>query len=103
MASSTLSPRGTLRLTCPITFGEWYVAPAIAAFSAKHPQVRFDVELSDRMVDLVEEGFDLAIRIGTTASQALIARPIGETRLVCVASPDYIAQYGTFGVPYCAM
>ena len=99
VASSAVSPRGTLRLTCPITFGEWYVAPAIAAFAARHPQLRFDVELSDRMVDLVEEGFDLAIRIGTSSSQALIARPIGETRLVCVASPAYVARNGVPKVP----
>jgi len=99
VASSAVSPRGTLRLTCPIAFGEWYVAPAIAAFASRHPQLRFDVELSDRMVDLVDEGFDLAIRIGTSPSQALIARPIGETRLVCVASPDYIARNGIPKVP----
>ena len=99
VAASALSPRGTLRLTCPIAFGEWYVAPAIAAFSAQHPQLRFDVELSDRMVDLVEEGFDLGIRIGSSSSQALIARRIGETRLVCVASPSYVARHGVPKVP----
>lgn len=99
VASSTVSPRGTLRLTCPIAFGEWYVAPAIAAFAAQHPQLRFDVELSDRLVDLVDEGFDLAIRIGTLSAQAVIARPIGETRLVCVASPAYLARNGVPKVP----
>ena len=99
VASSAMSPRGTLRLTCPIAFGEWQVAPAIAAFSARYPQLKFDVELSDRMVDLVEEGFDLAIRIGSSSSQALIARRIGETRLVCVASPAYLARHGAPKVP----
>ena len=99
VASSALAPRGTLRLTCPIAFGEWYVAPAIAAFAAQHPQLKFDVELSDRRVDLVEEGFDLAIRIGASPSQALIARRIGETQLVCVASPSYIARHGVPKVP----
>jgi len=99
VASSAVSPRGTLRVTCPIAFGEWHVAPAIAAFSAQHPQLRFDVELSDRRVDLVEEGFDLAIRIGFSSSQAVIARRIGETRLVCVASPSYLALHGVPKVP----
>jgi len=94
VAASALVPRGTLRLTCAIAFGERYVAPAIAAFGARHPQLRFDIELSDRMVDLVEEGFDVAIRVGASSSQALIARRIGQTQLICCASPDYIARHG---------
>ena len=85
VTSSALAPRGTLKLTCSITFGERHIAPVIAAFAAKHPQLRFDVELSDRMVDLVEEGFDLAIRIGAPSGQALIARRIGGTQLICCA------------------
>jgi len=99
VTASALAPRGTLRLTCAITFGERHIAPAIAAFGAKHPQLRFDVELSDRMVDLVEEGFDLGVRIGTPTAQALIARRIGQTQLVCCASPDYLARHGTPKVP----
>jgi DNA-binding transcriptional LysR family regulator len=99
VTASALAPRGTLKLTCAITFGERHIAPAIAAFGAKHPQLRFDVELSDRMVDLVEEGFDLAIRIGASPAQALIARRIGETQLVCCASPAYLARHGTPKVP----
>ena len=99
VTASALVPRGTLKLTCAITFGERHVAPAIAAFSAKHPQLRFDVELSDRIVDLVEEGFDLGIRIGASSSQALIARRIGRTQLVCCASPAYLARHGTPKVP----
>jgi len=62
-ASATV-PRGTLRLTCGVTFGARYLAPAIAAFGAQHPGVTFDLDLSDRAVDLVDEGFDLAVRIG---------------------------------------
>ena len=99
VTSSALVPRGTLKLTCAITFGERHVAPAIAAFGARHPQLRFDVELSDRMVDLVEEGFDLAIRIGASTAQALIARRIGQTQLICCASPDYVARHGAPKVP----
>jgi len=92
-------PRGTLRMTCGTTFGTHYVADAVAAYAALHPQVRFDVDLSDRMIDLVEEGFDLALRIGTVASPALIVRRIGTTSLVCCASPAYLARHGTPRVP----
>jgi DNA-binding transcriptional LysR family regulator len=92
-------PRGTLRITCGTTFGTHYVAEAVAAYAARHPQVRFDLDLSDRMVDLVEEGFDLAIRIGAVGSPALIVRPIGMTSLVCCASPAYVARHGAPRTP----
>ncbi|MCX7892295.1 MAG: LysR family transcriptional regulator [Burkholderiales bacterium] len=87
-------PRGTLRLTCAIQFGVRHLAPAIGDFVARHPEVRFDVSLSDRMVDLVEDGFDLAIRIGESRSQNLIARRIGETRVIPCAAPAYLARHG---------
>lgn len=99
VAAHAVAPRGTLRLTCPITFGERHLAPAIAGFSAEHPQLRFDVDLSDRAVDLVEEGYDLAVRIGAVGSPALIARPIGRTQLVCCASPAYVSRYGAPATP----
>ena len=95
VGATTLEPRGTLKLTCATTFAIRHLAPAIAAYEARYPKVRFDVELSDRFVDLVDEGFDLAIRIGPVRSQALIARRIGTTELVCCASPAYLARHGT--------
>jgi DNA-binding transcriptional LysR family regulator len=98
-ASAGVEPRGSLRLTCGTAFGARHLAPAIAAFARRHPRVRFDVELSDRTVDLVEEGFDLAIRMGEVRSQALIARRLGESSLVCCAAPDYLAQHGVPRVP----
>ncbi len=94
VTAASIVPRGTLRLTCSATFGARHLAPAIAAFAARHPQLRFDVELSERTVDLVEEGFDLAVRIGETGSQNLVARRIGSTRIVCCAAPSYLAQHG---------
>ena len=97
--ATTLVPRGTLRLTCAITFGIRHLAPAIAAFGAAHPDVSFEIELSDRAVDIVDEGFDLAIRIGGIGSQALVARRIGITELVCVASPSYLVRHGTPRAP----
>jgi DNA-binding transcriptional LysR family regulator len=94
VSAGALAPRGTLRMTSAITFGERYLAPAIAEFMQQHPDVRFDVELSDRVVDLVDEGFDLAVRIGAAGSAALIARRIGQTQLVCCAAPAYLARHG---------
>ena len=93
-SAGTARPRGTLRLTCGTTFGVRHLAPAIAEFVARHPQMRFDVELSDRAVDLVDEGFDAALRTGKIGSQQLVGRKIGETRLVCCASPAYLERHG---------
>jgi DNA-binding transcriptional LysR family regulator len=92
-------PRGTIKLTTSVNFGVRHVAPAIAAFLAAHAEVRFDVSLSDRIVDLVEEGFDLAIRIGSPGSENVVARKLGETRLVPCASPAYLAAHGAPQVP----
>ena len=92
-------PRGTIKLTTSVNFGVRHVAPAIAAFLAAHAEVRFDVSLSDRVVDLVEEGFDLAIRIGAPGSDNVVARKLGETRLVPCASPAYLAAHGAPQVP----
>lgn len=88
----TVKPRGTLRLTCGVTFGERHLAPAMGEFLALHPAMRLDVELSDRAVDLVDEGFDAAVRIGAMGSLNLVARNIGETRLVCCAAPSYLKR-----------
>ena len=93
-ASARERPRGTLKLTCAINFGVRHVAPAIGEFMARHPDVRFDVSLSDRMVDIVEEGFDLAIRIGESRSQNLIARKLGESRVIPCAAPAYLERHG---------
>lgn len=92
-------PRGTLRLTSSITFGVRYLAPAIVDFGARHPDVTFDVELSDRAVDIVEEGMDLAIRIGGIGSQALIARQLAATQLVLCAAPGYLERRGVPRLP----
>jgi len=94
VTSASIVPRGTLRLTCSATFGSRYLAPAIAAFAARHPQMRFDVELSERFVDLVDEGFDLAVRIGAAGSQNVVARKVGGARVLCCASPAYLERHG---------
>jgi DNA-binding transcriptional LysR family regulator len=98
-SKAAITPRGTIRLTTSLNFGTRQVAPAMAGFLARHPEVKFDVQLSDRLVDLVEEGFDLAIRIGGGGAENLVARRLCETRLVVCASPDYLARHGTPATP----
>lgn len=92
-------PRGTLRLTTSIHFGVREIAPALAEFSQRYPELKFDVQLSDRIVDLVDEGFDLAIRIGHSGSDNLVARRLGEIRLVLCAAPAYLQTHGMPAVP----
>ena len=92
--AGTVRPRGTLRLTCGTTFGARHLASAVADFVALYPEMRLDVDLSDRMTDLVDEGFDAAVRIGAIGSQNLVGRKLGATRLVCCASPAYLARHG---------
>lgn len=96
---AAVEPRGTIKLTTSVNFGVRHVAPAIAEFLARHRAVRFDVSLSDRVVDLVEEGFDLAIRIGTPGADNLVARKLGETRLVPCAAPAYLEKHGAPRTP----
>lgn len=92
-------PRGTLRITAPISFGESHVAPALSDYLRRYPQMRVDVSLSDRQVDLVEEALDLAIRVGQVGNQNLVARPIGRSRLLVCASPAYLAAHGEPATP----
>ncbi len=93
-SASAITPRGTLRLSAPVTFGERHLAPAIGAFVERYPDMRFDVELSDRAVDLVEERFDAAVRIGAIGSQNLVGRTLAQTRMVCCAAPGYLERRG---------
>jgi len=92
-------PRGTIRLTCSYYVATHRLATAIAGFVARNPQVRFDVTVAERIVDLVDEGFDLAIRIGRIGSEQLVARKLGETVLMVCASPVYLKRRGTPATP----
>lgn len=94
VGNASVALRGTLRLTAPISLGVWHLAPAIAAFSLLHPQLKFDISLSDQQSDLVEEGLDLAIRVGALGSQNMVARPIGKARLMVCAAQDYLKSKG---------
>lgn len=97
--SSAAAPRGRLRLTCSYAMGVQRLAPAIAGFVARYPEVGFDVSVSDRIVDLVEEGFDLAIRIGQVGSDQLVARRLGNMRLLACAAPAYLQARGAPQIP----
>lgn len=87
--------RGRLRVAAPLVFGRRHVAPVVAAFLDTHPAVSVDLVLSDRVVELVEEGLDLALRIGRLPDSTLRARRLGAVRRVLVASPAYLARRGT--------
>jgi DNA-binding transcriptional LysR family regulator len=93
------APRGLLRLTAPTVFGRRHVAPVVTRFLALHPDIQVDLTLSDRNVDLIEEGIDAGLRIGALSNMSLVARRLGEVRQVTVASPAYLDRRGTPHVP----
>ena len=90
---------GTLRVTLSASFGRQHVSPLLPKFLARHPKLRLSVHLSDQVVDLVSEGFDLAIRIGAMEDSQLVARRIAANRRVLCASPDYLRRRGQLKVP----
>ena len=85
---------GTVRVTAPVDLGVWSLSPILARFIRKHPKIRVDLQLSGRVVDLVAEGFDLAVRVGPLRDSSLIARRIGELESVAYASPRYLKRRG---------
>ena len=92
-------PGGTLVVTAPVMFGRLHVAPVVADFLEVHPAMRVELLLLDRVVDLLEEGIDLAVRIGTLQDSSMVALPLGEVRVVVCASPAYLARHGTPQTP----
>jgi DNA-binding transcriptional LysR family regulator len=94
-----LAPAGKLRISAPVTFGTEALMPALAEYLERYPQVSVDVALSDRVVDLLEDGFEVAVRIGQLPDSALIAKSLAPYRLMICASPEYLARRGTPGKP----
>ena len=89
-----IEPRGTLRLNVPLTFGLRQIVPALTAFSRLHPAVAVDLGLADRYVDLIEEGWDLAVRIGRLKDSGLVARRLAPCRTIVCAAPSYLEAHG---------
>lgn len=92
--AGNIEPHGILRLNVPFSFGIRQLAPAISAFLANHPKLEIELGLNDRVVDLVEEGWDMAIRIGILAESRMIARKLAPCRNLLCASPAYLERYG---------
>ena len=95
----TRMPQGVLRVTMPLTYGQHRMGDIIGAYLQAYPQVQLDISLSDRKVDLVDEGLDLAIRIGALPPSDLIARRIGAIRSVMCASQAYLDRHGEPATP----
>lgn len=93
------TPRGTLRISAPVSFGSLRLAPAMTDYLEMYPDVSLDLSLSDRVVDLVEDGFDAAIRIADDIDPGLVARPLQPYRMMLCASPAYLARAGTPRTP----
>jgi DNA-binding transcriptional LysR family regulator len=88
------APSGLLRMTAAVAYGERFIMPIMNAFMAQHPQLRIEVELTNRVVDLVQDGFDLAIRLGRLENSSLIASRIAPRVMYLCAAPAYLERYG---------
>ena len=95
----TRTPQGVLRVTIPLSYGQHRLATIIGDYTQAYPEVQLDIALSDRKVDLVEDGFDLAVRIGELPQSDLIARKLGGVRSIVCASPGYVARHGAPNTP----
>ena len=89
-SAATTHPVGRLKINAPLSFGNLHLAPLWGEFLKLHPQVELDITLTDRVVDLVDEGFDLAVRISRLASATLVARQLSGARMMLCASPTYL-------------
>src|SRR5262245_49728844 len=99
VAAGRGEPQGTLRVALPASFGNQHVAPLVPDFAARYPKVRLALSLSDRSVNVIEEGFDLAVRIAELEDSSLAARKLAPNRRVVCASPEYLARHGTPRLP----
>lgn len=92
--SEVASPRGVIRIAAPVAFGRLVIAPLIAEFFTLYPEIKVDLSLNDRHVDLISEGVDVAIRARTLDDSSLVARHLFDNPMMLLASPDYLAQHG---------
>ena len=99
VGDAATAARGTLRINAPMTFGTLHLSAAIAEYQRGQPEVSVDLTLDDRVVDIVSEGYDIAIRIGRLRESSLVARKLAPVRLVVCASPDYLEERGVPDTP----
>jgi DNA-binding transcriptional LysR family regulator len=95
----TVEPKGKLRVNAPMSFGILHIAPLLPGFMAAHPRIEIELVLDDRRVDLIEEGFDVAIRIGRLDDSTLIARRLASVHFVCAAAERYLARHRSIERP----
>jgi len=100
IASRQAAPRGLLKVNAPLGFGRSYIAPAIAEFAQKYPEVSLQLQLTDRPADFVREAFDVAVRFGDLPDTSLIARKIAPNRRLVCASPGYLKKHGMPATPH---
>jgi DNA-binding transcriptional LysR family regulator len=99
LRETTLRPRGTLRVTASVVFGQLHVAPLLEGLLGQYPELGIDLSLTDRFVDLIDEGVDLAIRVGALPDSQLMVRRLCTNHRVLVASPSYLERRGTPSQP----
>jgi DNA-binding transcriptional LysR family regulator len=87
-------PKGNLKVTVPAAFGRLHVAPLVPEFLKRYPAIKLNLHLTDSIVDIIDQGYDLAVRIGELKDSSLVAKAIGRDRRVVVATPSYLARYG---------
>lgn len=99
ISQSKTIPRGTLRLDLSVALGKMHILPALPQFIVQYPEITLDVSLSDRNIDLIEEGIDATVRVGTGIDNRLILRPVGIAKFATCAAPVYLKRYGTPKTP----
>lgn len=94
VGAGSFTPQGTIRVAAPSSFGRMHIVPALNEFTQQNPQLKVDLRQSDTMIDMVEGGFDIAIRNASLTDSTLVARKLASDRRIICASPDYIKKYG---------
>ena len=93
-AASGAAPRGRVRVNCNVPFGMHFLLPLVPRFVTEHPEVQLDIVLTDQVIDLLEQRADVAIRVGPLRNSQLVARKLGESRMVVLAAPQYLKRHG---------
>jgi DNA-binding transcriptional LysR family regulator len=99
VGEQVLQPKGTLRISAPLSYGIHRLGPLLTEFRKRYPELQLDIDLSDRVVDLANEGIDVALRISRSLTSQLIARKLHDIPMVVCASPTYLKQHGTPQTP----